>query len=72
MGLIYGLPGIRIGPGEPQDWAIRPVVLPAGWRSIEIERAWVRRRPARIVAPHGADKARLEFPARQRRRLRVA
>ena len=57
MGLIYGLPAIRIGPGEPQTWPSRPVVLPEGWRSIEIERAWIRDKPARIVAEHGADRA---------------
>ena len=57
MGLIYGLTAIRIGPGEPQTWPSRPVVLPEGWRSIEIERAWIRDKPARIVAEHGADRA---------------
>jgi trehalose/maltose hydrolase-like predicted phosphorylase len=68
MGLAYGLPGIRLGPEEPEAWPRRPVVLPAGWRSIEIERAWVRREPARIVARHGAARASIERGGRARGR----
>jgi len=60
MGLIFGLPGIRIGPEDPSTWPSRRVVLPEGWRSIEIERAWVRMKPAHIVAEHGADRAIIE------------
>jgi hypothetical protein len=37
------------------------VILPAGWKSIEVERLWVRGRPARLVATHGATRARLEL-----------
>ena len=59
MGLLYGLPGIRLGPGDPQTWPKRPVVLPAGWRSIEVERLWVHDQPARLAARHGADRAQL-------------
>jgi hypothetical protein len=60
MGLMYGLPAIRIGPEDPSMWPCRPVVLPEGWRSIEIERAWIRMKPARIVAEHGAERALIE------------
>jgi hypothetical protein len=35
-------------------------VLPAGWRAIEIERAWVRMQPARIVARHGAARTTID------------
>ena len=66
MGLTYGLPGIGVGPGEPHEWPSRRVVLPAGWRSIEIERAWVRMQPARIVARHGAERATIEPSGRRR------
>jgi len=69
MSLMYGLPGIRIGPEEPEDWPQREVVLPAGWRSIEIERAWVRGREARIQARHGAARARIDL---RRGRARAA
>jgi trehalose/maltose hydrolase-like predicted phosphorylase len=59
QGLVLGLPGIRVGPGDPGEWPARPVVLPAGWRSIEVERAWIRMRPARIVARHGAERSEI-------------
>ena len=67
-GLLYGLPGIRLGADEPSTWPSRPVVLPAGWRSIEVERAWVRAKPARIVATHGAERALIDMPHARRRR----
>jgi hypothetical protein len=35
-------------------------VLPSGWRRIEVERAWVRGRPARLVAEHGKERAVLD------------
>jgi trehalose/maltose hydrolase-like predicted phosphorylase len=60
MGLMYGLPGIRLGPEDPALWPSRPVVLPEGWRSIEMERAWVRMQPAHLVATHGAERAVLD------------
>ncbi len=59
--LLYGLPGILPSVDDPATWPERPVILPAGWRSIEVERLWVRGRPARLVATHGADLARLEL-----------
>ena len=59
MGLQTGFPAIRIGPAGPETWPQRPVVLPAGWRSIEIERAWIRGRPTRIVAGHGMERAEI-------------
>ncbi|HEX5013498.1 MAG TPA: hypothetical protein VFV72_04990 [Candidatus Limnocylindrales bacterium] len=68
MSLMYGFPGIRLTPGDPQDWPARPVVLPEGWRSIEIEQAWIRMEPARIVAKHGAERATIEVGGRRRRR----
>jgi hypothetical protein len=39
----------------------RPVVLPAGWEAIEIDRLCVRGRPARLVARQGAARATVEF-----------
>jgi hypothetical protein len=67
-GLMYGLPGIRLSAGDPKGWPSRKVVLPAGWRSIEIERAWVRMEPARIVARHGAERATIEVGRSSKRR----
>ena len=68
MGLLYGLPGIRLGPDEPSTWPSRPVVLPAGWRSIEVERAWVRAKPAHIVATQGAERAVIDTGQARRRK----
>ena len=57
MGLLYGLPGLRVGPGPTDAWAQRPVVLPAGWRSVEVDRVWVRGEPASLQARQGQDRA---------------
>ena len=59
MTLIYGYPGIRIGPGEPASWCERPVVLPPDWRGIEIERVWARGEPWCMEARRGAPRADL-------------
>lgn len=67
-GLVYGLPGLRLDTGDPAGWPQRPVILPAGWRSIEIEQAWVRGEPTRILARHGAARATIERPKAKRRR----
>jgi trehalose/maltose hydrolase-like predicted phosphorylase len=67
MGLLFGLPGIAVGPGEVETWSRRTVTLPAGWRSIEVERLWVRRQPARLVARHGS-RAELILPGNRRQR----
>jgi protein-glucosylgalactosylhydroxylysine glucosidase len=58
---LLGLPGIQIGPEEPSSWARRPVKLPAGWDAIEVERLWIRNRPASLRAAHGAERAEIEF-----------
>lgn len=60
MDCLLGLPGLRLGPGEPQSWCSRPVVLPAGWDSIEVDRIWVRGQPARLVARQGDEHARID------------
>jgi trehalose/maltose hydrolase-like predicted phosphorylase len=66
--LLYGLPGILPTAADPRTWPERPVVLPAGWRAIEVERLWVRGRPTRLIATHGAERARLEPSRRGRQR----
>jgi hypothetical protein len=57
---LYGLPGIRLGPGEPATWPEREVVMPEGWDAVEVERLMVRGRPMHLVARHGARRATLE------------
>jgi protein-glucosylgalactosylhydroxylysine glucosidase len=59
MGLMFGLTGLVVDDGDPAAWPRRPIVLPKGWTSIEIGRVWVRGRPMRLVARHGADRAEL-------------
>lgn len=53
MSLLYGFPGLRIGPSAPTEWSYRDVVLPEGWKEIEVERVWVRDGAKRLVAKHG-------------------
>jgi trehalose/maltose hydrolase-like predicted phosphorylase len=53
ISLLLGFPGLRIGPGAPDQWAYRDVVLPAGWREIEVQRIWVRGRAMRLRARQG-------------------
>jgi hypothetical protein len=57
---LYGLPGVRIGPGEPESWCARPVTLPQGWTELQVDRVWARGRPLRLIARHGDDHAVLE------------
>ena len=59
---IYGLTGMNIGPGEPDSWCTRPIIMPKGWDGIHVERLWMRGRPASLTAEHGAEHARLAFP----------
>lgn len=56
--LVLGFPRLEPGEGEPETWSKAPVVLPAGWEAIQIDRLWVRGRPMRLEARHG-ELARL-------------
>ena len=58
---LYGLTGIRLGAGNPQQWCHRPVTMPLGWDGIEVERLWIRGRPASLLARHGDQRATLAF-----------
>jgi hypothetical protein len=57
--LLFGFTGLRAGPNAPDDWAERPVVLPAGWTAIEIDRVWVRGQAMRFSARQG-EPAKLQ------------
>jgi trehalose/maltose hydrolase-like predicted phosphorylase len=59
LGLLTGFPGLRPSSAAPGDWLRRAVVLPEGWTAIEVDRLWVRGRPYRLVARHGAERAEL-------------
>jgi hypothetical protein len=58
--LLYGYPGLRLSAGAPASWPARPVVLPAGWRAIHVDRLWVRGESASLTATAGAEAASLE------------
>ena len=58
-GLLLGFTRLQPGAGSPEDWAKAPVVLPAGWDAIEVDRLWIRGHGMRLTARHG-DLARLE------------
>jgi hypothetical protein len=58
-GLLFGFPGLRLGPGDPETWAVRPPALPRGWRGIGVERVWVRGRAYSLEARSGAARASL-------------
>jgi protein-glucosylgalactosylhydroxylysine glucosidase len=60
LGLILGFPKIQPGPENPQEWCKGTVVLPAGWRSIEIDRIWIRGKPWRLSAAQGEPRSRVE------------
>ncbi|MBI2724221.1 MAG: glycoside hydrolase family 65 protein [Chloroflexi bacterium] len=57
--LLYGLPGLRLTDGHVEHWSDRPVVLPSGWSAIECERIYVGGIPARLVARHADERARI-------------
>jgi hypothetical protein len=57
MALMFGLPGIQLAGNDPRQWAQRPVVLPQGWKAIEIDRVWIQGKPWRIRAAQGAKRA---------------
>jgi trehalose/maltose hydrolase-like predicted phosphorylase len=59
--LLFGFPGIQLTERAPSTWPSRPVVLPEGWEAIEVERLWVRGRPASLRATQGAPRAELTF-----------
>jgi hypothetical protein len=57
IGCLYGLTGIRPGPGAPDTWCERPVVMPDLWDGIDAERIWVHGQPANLTARHGDPHA---------------
>lgn len=58
---LYGLTGLQLDDGDPTSWGTYPIVLPEGWDAIEVERLWIRGRPARLSAPHGAERVSIDW-----------
>jgi protein-glucosylgalactosylhydroxylysine glucosidase len=59
IGLLYGFTGVQLGPGDPETWSRHAVRLPAGWRSLRVERIWVRGEAQTLEARSGAEGARI-------------
>jgi hypothetical protein len=57
--LLYGYPGLRLGPDEPATWAERDVVLPGAWKAIHVERLWMRGEEWSLAAEAGSPSATL-------------
>jgi trehalose/maltose hydrolase-like predicted phosphorylase len=64
---IYGLTGIKIGPGQPESWCAHPVTMPTGWDGVNVQRLWIRGHPASLTAEHGAQHAHLAVDERRDR-----
>ena len=61
MSCLYGLTGLRLGAGSPHQWCSRRVQMPLGWDGVEVERLWIRGRPASLSARHGEPRAELSL-----------
>jgi len=59
---ILGLTGLRI---SATDWRKYPASLPTGWKSIEVDRIWIRGSPYKLIAKNG-EKAQLISPGKLR------
>lgn len=60
MALLQGFPGMCVGPSAPSTWPQRKVVLPQGWKAIEVQRFWAHGKPHRLLAQNGAKRAIIE------------
>jgi len=56
-GLMLGLTRINFWKENLDDWFSGPIVMPEGWDGIVLEKVFLRGRPARITALHGAPRA---------------
>jgi hypothetical protein len=57
IGCLYGLTGIRLGPGPVESWCERPAVMPDLWDGVEVERLWARGQAVSLHAKHGDGAA---------------
>jgi hypothetical protein len=61
MACLYGLTGMQMDSGAPEDWFKVPVAMPELWDGVESEQIWVRGRQAHLLARHGDQKGKIEF-----------
>ncbi|QNM82605.1 glycoside hydrolase family 65 protein [Sphingomonas sabuli] len=50
--LYLGLPRLAVRGADPATWPKQKITLPAGWRSISVERLWIRGEPWSLQAAH--------------------
>jgi hypothetical protein len=53
--LLYGYTGLVLGPGAPETWARRPVVMPGGWKGLHVDRLWIHGEERSLSAKIGAS-----------------
>jgi protein-glucosylgalactosylhydroxylysine glucosidase len=58
--LYYGYPGLRLTSGDPGSWCQRPVVMPAGWRGLHVERIYGHGDEYSLIAEAGSPAAVLD------------
>ena len=58
-GVLYGFTGLQLGPGDPVTWSRHAARMPAGWRSLSVQRIWVWGEARGLEARSGAEAARI-------------
>jgi hypothetical protein len=61
-GVLFGMTGIKLGYGPPEEWAVRPAAMPRGWKRIRVEQLSIRGEPWTLEAVAG-KRARLSRTA---------
>ena len=51
--LLLGFPRLEVSGAAPETWAKASVVLPAGWKAIEVDRIFVHGKAMKLVARQG-------------------
>jgi protein-glucosylgalactosylhydroxylysine glucosidase len=60
-GLMMGLTKMDIWQENFEDWFSGPIVMPEGWEGVVLEKVYLKGKPARITAIHGAPRATVEW-----------
>ena len=59
-GIMLGLTRLNLWESE-EKWLEGPITLPQGWEEITLQRVYLKGRPARVTAKHGATHAEIEW-----------
>jgi len=59
--VMIGLTGLVIGPDEPSNWCAKKIILPEGWREVEISQIWIRGKKVSLRARSGAAHTEIQF-----------